>query len=539
MKKKFWVDIVTLLGVFVLTYWSVPFIFFQQDEWRGFGLMITQGVRITTMYFGTVNAHFVPVNLALGYLTFKLFSLSYVAYNLLGLIFHFTNGVLVYTIASKLLQKRVFAILAGVFFITSSVSAQLVMWPAVSISTLSATFTLLAWVIILKEKRKSQLWDGLCVGVLMILALLTVEYSLGMLIFIPGVYLLLTRKASRDEKIIFLLPTILLVTAYFVMRFFLLFLQVMTTAQVAKTNPGFIVDKLFLIPVRYLAQIFAPEGVLVPISHLITKNPIKAETIVFNTLTLGLGMLICAVIILFVYLSRRDRKSNYKQGIIIIILFWLASAAPFILLQGQAGNFFIFPPRYLYFGIVSMALLASIILEIGYLHFNRIFKILLFVGAFLMIVMGVQDNWRKAITLTHVGRIRENVLKTVQKAYPTLPQKAIFYTESDSSYYYQEGKILPFQSGLGYTLLIWYSEHNQFNDDFYEDNFLWDIKSQGYKEKNGRGFGYFRDYSLLKDAVLNYQIPIEGVMAFSWQGKTNSLVDISPQVRKKLKGESR
>ena len=98
-----------------------------------------------------------------------------------------------------------------------------------------------------------------------------------------------------------------------------------------------------------------------------------------------------------------------------------------------------------------------------------------------------------------------------------------------------EEKILPFQSGFGQTLLVWYYENEKFPTCLYEDIFLYDIYSQGYKYCQGRGFGYFREYEELLRTLKENKLGSENVIAFSWESKKENLLDITPQVRTQIK----
>lgn len=538
MKRVLSLDVLLLLIVFAITYITAPFIFFQQDEWRSFGLMIAQGPSSAIGNFGSSSFHLVPVNLSLAYSIFKFFDLSHVAYNLAGLTFHFTNGVLVYAVALKVLKKRWIAVLTGILFITSSVSAQLVMWPAVSISTLSLTFALISWFILVRKESSLKFIDGFLAALFMVLSFLTVEYSLGFLLFVPLAYLLLKPKVSLKEKIGFLLPVAILNLAYLLIRAAsLLVRNSPESVKVVEAAPLSIFERIFSMPVRYLGQSLIPEDIFLLVSHNLTKNIVKAETIIFSGLATATGIFIFAVIIFLCFVSWRNQKFSKQSVVLMILLFLLTSTAPFILLPGGAGGFSIFPPRYLYFGIAGIALLMGLIVEAVFLHKNRLLKILLFIPVFLMIITGIMGNWSQEEKLVKAGKIREDVLKTIQTAYPILPSKTVFYITSDTQYYYQPEEILPFQSGLGQTLLVWYHRED-FGKDFYEDDFLWDISSQDYREAGNRGFGYYRDYAFLNTTVKKYKIPIESVIAFSWQGKEQKLFDITAETRQKLKEEN-
>lgn len=539
--KHFFIDFLFLLVIFIFIYWRVSFIFFQQDEWLSFGLMSAQeqGLPINL----GIDFHFVPLNLFIANLLFKLFGLNYIAYNLVGLIFHFINGVLVYLISFKLLQKRIISLISSILFITSPVASQLVMWPAVSIATLSLTFTLTAWIILLKNSINRRIIWSFLIAILMILAFLTMEYSLGLLLFIPVAFLFLHRKIDRKEKIVFILPIFIMNFIYFVTRFIILSLT--TSNSSVKLSEGYFLDfigKFFYIPFKSLTQLTIPENILIFISHLFTKNIIKAETIIFQYLTIGIGIIISLIIVYFLFVIVKRGKLIYKNSLIMILVFLFSCVLPFLLLPGIAGNFIIFPPRYLYFGISGVALLVGIMFDASWLnknlksHFNVLIKFLLIFSILFMIIVGTFNNLEKEKVLVSTGKEREDILNIIKKSYPKLPEKVIFFIESDSSYYYQEEKILPFQSGLGQILLVWYRQEN-LGIVFYTNRFLWEINSQGYQEIGNRGFGYFRDYQLLRETVKKYQIPVESVIGFSWKGKDESFVNISDKIREHLKVE--
>lgn len=539
--KPLFIDFLFLLIIFIFIYWKVLFIFFQQDEWLGFGLMVAQDQGLP--FNLGIDYHFVPLNLFIANFLFKIFGLNYIVYNLVGLFFHLINGILVYIIALKFSKRRIIALISAVLFISSSVASQLVMWPGVSLATLSLTFTLLTWIILLKNQVQEKIRWSFLIAILIILAFLTMEYSLGFLLFIPTTFLLLYKKITWKEKIIFLSPIFIFCFTYFIVR--KIFISSASNSLTIKLTNEYIFDfasKLLYIPLKYLSQLTIPESMLINISHLFTKNIVKAETFIFNYLTIGIGLIILLIVVYFLDLVFKNRKIKYKNSLILILLFLLSSLIPFLLLPGNAGSFIIFPPRYLYFGLAGISLLIGVMLNIVFYikafksNFNIFFKALIILFVFFMITLGINENWKREKVLVIDGNKRENILKIIQKSYPKLPQKVIFFIESDSSYYLQKDKILPFQSGLGQTLLVWYHQEN-FGLEFYTNKFLWEIDSQGYYEIENRGFGYFREYQLLKETVNKYQIPVESVISFSWKGKSEELVDINSKVREQLKKE--
>ena len=243
------------------------------------------------------------------------------------------------------------------------------------------------------------------------------------------------------------------------------------------------------------------------------------------------------IVIIFLKLFSKFTKLD-KKYLLIFLSFIIFSSLPFILVPGQL--FSIFSSRYLYFGGVGYAFILVLILQlIVNLKKNRItlFYIIFLVS---MILGGVYGNYKKGNALYNIGNLRVQILRSIKKDHPTLPQKVIFYTDSNKSYYGlpDEDKILPFQSGLGQTLLLWYYSDEKFSKSFFKNEYLWGILSEGYKEIDDRGLGYFRDFERLKNAVNDNNLNPESVIAFKWDYYTNTLTDTTNEVRNKLKNEN-
>ena len=218
----------------------------------------------------------------------------------------------------------------------------------------------------------------------------------------------------------------------------------------------------------------------------------------------------------------------------IFVFFILFSAIPFIFVPGQ--GFSIVPSRYLYFGSAGFALLLTLIGNMVLNLKRKKITILVTASFFLISILGALENFNHSQELKMSGSIRKSILTSIKKFYPTLPQKVVFYTQSDSSYFGLPDniKILPFQSGLGQTLLLWYFSGGSLPAKFFENNFLWNIDSQGYKEIGGIGFGYFRDFFELQSTVSQNKLTLDSIIAFSWNARENKLTDISSQIRSKI-----
>jgi len=191
----------------------------------------------------------------------------------------------------------------------------------------------------------------------------------------------------------------------------------------------------------------------------------------------------------------------------------------------------------LYFGLAGYSILLiyafGILIDGGNRKLTSIFAFFLFFYIF----YGLFNNWSEIETSFKEGQVRENILKTIKNSHPVLPKKVIIYSDSDSPLYglADQYKILPFQSGFGQTVLVWYYNGDNINREFYKDRFLWNITSEGYKEISGQGFGYFRNFDTLKSVVKQYNIPLDSVIAYSWKKDTGEFKEESMLIRDKLK----
>ena len=119
--------------------------------------------------------------------------------------------------------------------------------------------------------------------------------------------------------------------------------------------------------------------------------------------------------------------------------------------------------------------------------------------------------------------------------YPKIQPKSVFYFSSDTSYYGSTKPSMPFQTGFGRTLLVWYGHKNaDFPREMLSDTFLYFIFDQGYKDYENYGFGYYNDFISLTDSLKTNNLNPEQVYAFEYSGKDNILVNSTSKVRAQL-----
>jgi hypothetical protein len=536
-----------VLFVFVASYFKVPLLFFQQDEILGLGFFIKEGSRIIFSGFGSGGiTHFVPVTMSISYSIFSLFGLNYSVFNLLSLLLHFINTLLVYALGKRIFKNKLTPFIAVLIFISSNVAAELLMWPVINLNVISLTFSLLAWLVVIDGnflKNIKGYFRMIFVTILFLLSLFSVEYSAGFAIFIPVAYCLLN-PGKIKLKLIRLSPFILTSFIYFLFRIIPI-VGSKGLSGVAVTNEIPIYLRWIVLMPRYFGQLFFGQPIILLISRLIGEitGPayefeLYVETKVFPLTAFYLGAAIIAISV-FIYRKFKEIRKTYSSMFLLTVLMIAFSSLPFLLVPGAASSFTIFPSRYMYFGLVGLALYLGFIND--YFLEKRKTKgpMIILCFTILLIVSGTVGNYQKGKSLFQIGQLRLKIIKSIDSNISIIPQKLIIYTESDTSYYGlpAEEKILPFQSGFGQTLLLFLNQKGKFPRDFFPGDYLWEIKSQGYKEFQERGFGYFRNFDMMVKTVREYKLEKESVLAYRFNSSSNTLTDITREVRDKIGAE--
>lgn len=309
--------------------------------------------------------------------------------------------------------------------------------------------------------------------------------------------------------------------------------------------------RMITLPLKAIAQSIIPVDQIVAIAQNLVKlgypnlaqigisNSFVAQNMGADIVSYGVAVM---TIMLCIFLYKKALKNNMRihANILIISLVFIAlSSLPLIFVLGNPGYFSLFDGRYLYMSsIFKSILLADItVLVYTFLGKKKIIAILLTFFFLFFIAFNVKRIRYDAHNEIIRGDDRKSILNQITKKYPKLPEKVVFYTKSNTAHYGLpvEEKIMPFYSGFGQTLLVWYQDHGQnFPACFFQDKYLYAIVEQGYKECEGRGYGYFRKLDSLKEAVSQYKIDPNNIISFKYTSGEEKLEDISSEVRKEL-----
>ena len=547
-----------LLTAVILAYGSLLFQFYQQDEWHHFGVeYVWHNVGFSTYIIKDVlspfGVRFLPFAQLANYFQFSLFGQSSLGYGLVSLLLHSINTVLVYIVISKLMGVKRIGFLTALFFGTTPVSQQAATWLIQHTGTLPAlTFSLLSTYFFLGYFEKRKIRNLFFSAVFILLAIGFKEIALYIFPFLLFLVFIKERQKAFTRQNIKSILMIFVTGLIYVLVVGTLFLtQPRENSAVFVPKVGLVQTisrRLISIPLRSVTQSFVSESTLV----FLTKEVVKLPFVIKDNLRIGTPdydiyleqvvtkrlMYVIAVVILMVagvifQVVRKNKKHRNAQNIIALgIAFIIFGSFPLLFISTLAGNFVYLESRYLYVIAVGSSLLLALVFNYLLERFGRI--------AWIVVVIFLAGNIYQVNNILgsqiELGQRRKDILLDIRGRRPDLPQKVVFYTESDRTYYGLPAteKIMPFQSGFGETLMIWYQPTENFPVEYYKSNFLWDITDQSYKEVEGRGFGYFRDFSLLKKTMDSYKLPPESIIAFRYDSLAHTLVDITDEVRLKI-----
>lgn len=542
-----------LIAVAALAYLPILEGFFQQDEWIAFGNFFASERKslIVSLLnsFAPSIGHYVPLHNLTFSVFFSFFRLNYELWALTSLGWHLIIVFLVFILATKFFHSNL-ALLAALLFGVSASGQQATSWAVADINTHGATFfgilSLISFFTFLKEKKERNFWASI---IFLILSLLFKEIAIALFLVLPFAFYVFAGKTLASSRtypalifgvglvyiglriVMFIIPggsqTAPVVTQSQTLNLLVYNLTTFPLKGVTQT----------IIPSRQLLEFSYDLGLRLPDSKTGEKGTTSFDLFVQNKILEGINLLVFLLTAGVVLIAWKKNTASPLAKISIFALFFtMLNSAIYALSPERSGIVPLIDSRNLYFPAIGMSLF---LVSLGAMAVKknpyRVFVLLLpfFVLNFFWL--------NKELTgLAQVGSLRKSILAQIKSEYPDLPQRVVFYTESNKAYYGlpDEEKIMPFQSGFGQTLLVWYHAKEKFPKEFLQNRFLWEITDQGYRQARGRGFGYFRNLDLLAQTFAEYNIPIESVIAFSWEGERKRFSDITTEIVRKLSDEN-
>jgi len=534
--------LVFLFGSFVI-YWGAWNGFFQQDEWLGLGNYF--GLRDMALWEQLLNLyrpmfsfglkHFLPVIPLANLVRYHFFGLDYKYYVFMSLLLHTGGAYLVFLLTRNISKNNRSGFLAGLFFLLNASGSEAVTWVAASTPTqLALLFSLLSLFFFIRWIDSHRSWDVVGSIATFLLAIFSKETSIFLFIAIPTFFL---SSKKRDNSLkrnrFWLFFFLFLIIGYTLLRLFL------SGTDWLLEKKTFLPALISLVP-KSLSQILIPQEISLwggrEIYEIIRQIPIRYTVFPFRIESVMAGLLLFLnwgsfIFVLYWCLKFLKKSSGLlAKNIWLFIFCFFASLLPLLFIDKSELWSVVLPERGLYIPLA----LASVVFGLFFAKVavnKRVLTILILLWT--VNLVGIRTNLK---LIVDSGRQRAEILKNIRNKFPKLQGKTVFFIESNSSYYGlpETEKILPFQSGLGQTLLVWYHDTENFPAEFFKNQFLWQIGSQGYQEFDGRGFGYYRNESDFLEFVNSTHLRGEQIIAFFWESETKNLIDISEAVRENV-----
>lgn len=549
--KTFPLLILTLAFV-TLAYSKVFSSFFAQDEWLSFSLRFLLQKKDfldqTREIFAPSVGHFQPLNTLALQTLFNFFQLNYLSYAIVSVCLHLIIVLLVFYLTKAILDDNKVIFLTALLFGVLASSFQATSWVLADTSIHFSTIFSYASILLLFKFFKNKKAKFFIFSIISLLvSLLFKEISIGLFILLPLLFLLFSEMPLvKSRKYISVILIVGLIYGLFRVGMIYLPQAYSHDTLVIKSQPlEHLAYNLVTFPFKGVSQSIIPSKVLLQFSYFIGDFLPSLSTKIKNTpnddkfvqeeiLEVVSFTFSVAIIFLSIFLWQKNKSNIWGKTIIFSLIFIMINSPIFAFSPEKTGRVFILDSRNLYLLSLGTSLLTVSIIKV--LAKNSFLKTLLIILIFIF----ANTFWLNSYLsdIAEIGSLRKNVLTTVYQNYPKLPKEVIFYTESDSSFYGipQEERILPFQSGFGQTLLVWYSQTKRFPEEFFQNKFLWGITDQGYKEAEDQGFGYFRDFKLLAQTVKEKNILPASVISFRYSSRDQVLTHNAQEVRGRLAG---
>ena len=560
LRKSYFLIFLYLFAA-ILTFGKLPFTFFQQDEWLIIGTYLHLDKAdlgwLQKFFFYKQLTHLVPFTHFVSYAQFELFRLNFFLYGLAAIIIHLINTMLVYYLSALLLKKRVLSFMAGLLFLTTSISHQGFTWIATTIGTsISVLFLLLFLIFFIKylNQTASQIRHLFLSMIFFTSSLLFKETSIFGFLLLPAFWFIYTRGDFTKAKLVAIVffPIGIVYTAIRIFNFIILSHSGSIEAGFFQTGLDVYVFRVFTLPLKFISQGILSQEFIIKFANNMMKlaypsdsllleklNPYIAQSVGADIVSYLFSVLVIVISIMCIFFYKK-REPQYSKTILLSLAFMSLSSFPFIFVPGKAGYNSLIDGRHLYGTEIFTSILLATLIYAVYLWLPQkklaLSVVLIIVITFLRFHVGkIRSDINQQVA---TGFIRKSILHTITRLHPKLPERVIFYIESDKAYYglAPEDNIVPFQSGFGQTLLVWYNEHGEeFPACFFQDQFLYVQVSEGYRECEGRGFGYFRKMESLKSAIIEQNIGTVDIIGFKYTSSTNTLEEITDSLRRMFK----
>ncbi len=547
--------------------------YFQQDEWNGFGVIITLANKPIWAWFNLATSlHFFPLNSLTWLMMYRVFEYNAVYYILTAIIIHIIASFLVFILAKKLSSSMFVGVLTAVLFATNSRARTAFLHLGVFSNTVPFfIFVILFFIYLLNIAKKSVygIKEAVILLLLFFSAVFFREEGVILIPLLPAFLYVYNKVALNKKNIKFFLVFYGFSTAFFIYR---IYLQFITPHADQISGKSFFLTYLYnalTFPFKLIVQNIVDgyyDVMLFVIKHYNVIYPFEIPFQVVTTVLFDLAILLLFIIIafLFIIFTKGIKDKVFWKHIQFFLFFILINAGMLATIGRRMERI---EERYLYLSGFAVLFIFSLIAYKIYTTKtgNKLYNLgkKLFVSiTIIIIIFSSYFVMQEEIKIHQLqGQVRKQIISNIVKLHPTIPKKTIFYIKCKEvcvrnvEFGVSNNLVLPFSSGPGWIILLQYAKENESAyHKFFSYNgqgivwdwkvgkfaktqvkeFLWDMGSQGYREIGDYGFGYYTDINLLQEVLLKEKLSKNVVIGLEYDEKKFIIKDVSKDIQNKL-----
>ncbi|HUD20152.1 MAG TPA: hypothetical protein VMR81_06950 [Patescibacteria group bacterium] len=542
--------IITTVSLFVtlFSYWNISKLYYLNDEWAQLGIVKVNGLYASLQSFSLLDilmGNGRVFGTVINNIFFRYFPLNPWPFAIIAFIFHPINSLLVYKISKKLTSNTWISLISWGFFLTCSVSHQALSELTNPVQVLISTFfVLLSLNIFIEYMRTEKGYQFIVSWLCAYTAFLFKDSTMYTFILLPILFVIFysgKRKLITFVKLHICQAIIMIVTA--VSRVIGYYGSPGINAVAIVKIPLWMhfSNNIIMYPLASLSQFLIPYRFMykivpwfVRINYPVTMVYVTDPNVVYDLMASDFIAVILSFVLIFLFaysLFRGviKRKTALVLGVLYILNFMpIAAFLPW-------KNASYMESRYLY----AIAVPASIIFgSIFYSLFQfiqvftkrKIEKVILIICAVLFLclffVKQISIIRREVYANVIRGNNTKNVVSQLTRMVPTLPDKPVIYIGGEGNYGHFNQKV-PLELGPGYVIMTLYYDQGKIPKSLINQVFLETMASQGYKESEGKGFGYFWDKNQLLELIKNNTISIDQVVALNYSTRDSTFTNIT------------
>ena len=519
-------------------------LYFQQDEWHSFGLILGYGKQYLFLdkpVWQVILADRIGAR-SIVYGLFTTYGANALPFGLLAVFLHTVNSYLVVRLTYQIIKHRTIAWISGIFFLVNSVSHQAYSWFGTMAGTTPAVtcilFSALFFISFLEHRKKT---DYAISFFFLWLSFLFKETGFFLLLAYPAIWFVYTKNITRSR---FFRDNIVWLVYGCAMASLLLYIVLSIPGDranyISPESSGYwsLVKRSMVYPFEGSTNTFLPAEIVYTTARtatLIIRPDLEPETSEFDIfyqikmveyITIFLGCLFIAGLYR-VWIKRSLIDPSVRRILICGTMLLFFSFAPYIVL----GRFDAYlDSRYYYTPLIGSSLLFGAGICVLMQRYRRF-------GLITASTILLLHTWYLGIQLTEQysrSVERQTVIQQILSVKPELGDRTVFFVTGNTPGYYgiEELKV-PFQSGLGQILMVMYGQQGQLPPGFFQEEtlvksfgvgFLYDTLGQGYREIDGRGFGYFYDENEMNKQIASGAFSEEDVVRLFYNSDIRKII---------------